>query len=63
MVEFIKTMYDDTQFCVKWNYEEVTASVKQDIRLIQGCSLSPYLLNMFIDDIIEYISEEVRMHQ
>lgn len=59
MVECLETLYDDVQCCVKWSYEEVT-SVKQDIGVRQGCSLSPHLFNVIIiiDDITEYIREK-----
>jgi hypothetical protein len=56
MVECIKKMYN-TKFCVKCGGHEVTDFLEQRRGIRQGCSLSPYLFNIIIDDITDYISE------
>jgi hypothetical protein len=44
-------------FCVKCGGDEVTDFVKQRRGVRQGCSLSHYLFNIFIDNTMDYISE------
>jgi hypothetical protein len=56
-VERIKKMYDDTKFCVKCGGDVVTDLAGQRRGVRQGCSLNPYLFNMFTGDIIDYNSE------
>jgi hypothetical protein len=48
MVECIKRMYDEIQFCVKWSYEEVTEAVKQEAGVRHGYSLNTYRFNIYI---------------
>jgi hypothetical protein len=56
MVNCIKIMYESTKFCVKCGENEVTTFAPQTSGVRQGCSLSPYLFNIFINDIMEYIN-------
>lgn len=63
MVEFLKRMQDEIQFCVQKSYEEITEPVKQETAVKQGCSLGPYLFNIFTNGNIACISEEKPMHK
>jgi hypothetical protein len=63
MVECIKKMYNDTKFCVKCGGDKVTDFVKERRGVRQGCSLSLYLFNIFIEDITDYIMKAMYMHQ
>jgi hypothetical protein len=49
-------MYEGIKFCVRCDNNEVNNFVTQTKGVIQGCSLSPYLFNIFVD-IIGYISK------
>jgi hypothetical protein len=58
MVKCIKEMYDGIKICVKCEDDEVTDFIEQKTGVRQGCSLSPYLFNNFIDNIMDYISKD-----
>jgi hypothetical protein len=50
-------MYDAIQFCVNWGCDEVTEVVVEETCVRQGCSLHPYIFDIFIDDVIDYVGE------
>jgi hypothetical protein len=52
MVECFRRMYDGIKFCVKCGEDVMTDFIEQERGVRQGCSLSPYLFNTFIDDMI-----------
>jgi hypothetical protein len=60
-VKYIKETYEGIKFCVKCGEDEVTDFIEQRSGVRQGCSFSPYLFIIFIDDIIDYISK-VNLH-
>jgi hypothetical protein len=56
MVNCIRIIYEGTKFCVKCGENEVTTFALQTRGVRQGCSLSPYLFNIFIKGVMEYIN-------
>jgi hypothetical protein len=51
-------MYDGIKSCVKCGEDVMTDFIEQERGVRQVCSLSPYLFNIFIDDIMDYISKD-----
>jgi hypothetical protein len=56
MVRCIKKLYEGIKFCVKCDGDNVTDFVEHRREVRQGCSLSPNLFNIFIHEMIDYIS-------
>jgi len=56
LMECIKSMFEHTEFCVRWKNDQVPELIPQEIGARQVCSLSLYLFNIGIDD-VEYFQE------
>lgn len=54
--ECIKSMFEHTEFCVRWKNDQVPELIPQEIGVRQVCSLSLYLFNIGVDD-VEYFQE------
>jgi hypothetical protein len=53
----IKTMYNGIKRFVKCGEDEATDSIEQRRGIRHGCSLNPYLFNIFINDIMDFINK------
>jgi hypothetical protein len=58
MGKCIEEMYDRIKFCVKCGEDEVIDFIEQGRRVRKGYGFSLYLFNIFMDDIIDYISKD-----
>jgi hypothetical protein len=58
MVSNIKKVYQNITICVKCGENHRSSCASQTKGLRQGCGLSPYLFNIFINHIIDYIDKE-----
>jgi hypothetical protein len=51
-------MYQDIKFCVKCGENQRSNCAPRTKGLYHDCGLSPYLFNIFINDIIDYTDKE-----
>ena len=57
-ISMIKNMYNDLNLSVKLT-ERIIPFFKSDVGVRQGCKLSPMLLNLFINDLVEYLQSDI----
>jgi hypothetical protein len=58
MVKCINEVHDGIKFCMERGEDDVADFIEQRRGIQQICILSPYLFNMFIDDITDNISKD-----
>jgi hypothetical protein len=60
IVGWVGRMHEVTEFCLRWNRDEVREPVPQETGVRQGCCLRSYLLYIFIEDVVDCITEANR---
>jgi hypothetical protein len=54
----IKIMHQDTTFCVKCGETLISLCATQTEGIHRDCGLSPYLFNIFVTNVTEYLDAE-----
>ena len=57
-ISMIKSMYNDLNLSVKL-IAGITPFFKSDVGVKQGCNLIPTLFNLFINDLVEYLQNDI----
>jgi hypothetical protein len=57
MVGWVETVCEATEFCLRWNRDAVIEPEPQETAVRQGCSLRSYLFNIFVEEVIDRITE------
>jgi hypothetical protein len=57
IVGWVGRMHEATEFCLRWNRDAVREPIPQEKGVRQGCSLRAYLFYIFIEDVVDCITE------
>jgi len=57
IINLLRGIYDDVTFCIRCHENTVTEKIESRVGVRQGCVLSPNLFILFVNDLIEHISE------
>ena len=61
-LRLLKDMYSKCEFCIRIDSSSASDCVKSTTGVMQGCTLSPTLFSIFINDVVEYLSSDTRGH-